>query len=423
MVRTRLHRVALIIAFVGLTAPVVRATGPRAEVVFEWNQLLQTTLTAGGPAAPRYYAILHVAIFDAVNAIEREFEPYRVRLRRSAGGSPEAAAAQAAHDVLAALIPDSTAIYDAALAERLGERPSPFVRRGASIGARVARDILAWRQDDGWTVAAPAYVNPPIPGLWQPVPPANAAALFTHLQAAAPMALLTATQYLPPPPPQLTSERYAADFNEVKAIGKSDSLERTQFQTDTARLWANIGTPTTAFAVWNNITRDVARQQALSLVEAARLFALVNVSIHDSVHTTQVSKYVYGLWRPVTAIRQAEFDFNPSTEPDPDWLALIPTPAYPAYGGNQSAIGAGAARALWLALGTNDMAVTASWRQGGTLPDVTHDFASFWEVAEEEANSRRWGGIHYGFDAVAGQEAGRKVAEFVFANYMVPGRH
>jgi hypothetical protein len=135
-----------------------------------------------------------------------------------------------------------------------------------------------------------------------------------------------------------------------------------------------------------------------------------------------VSKFVYGLWRPVTAIRQADFDFNPSTEPDADWLSLLPTPPYPAYVGNAASSGASAARALWLAFGTNDIAVSATWRRTG-LPDVTHDFANFWEVAEEFADSRLWGGIHYRFDAVAGLEVGTKVAEFVFGNYMVPRRH
>jgi hypothetical protein len=417
--------VALLAVLVGLTAPEVRASGPGTEVVVQWNQLLQDTLiVGGGPGAPRYYAMLHVAMFDAVNAIEREFEPYRVRLGRSAGGSPEAAAAQAAHDVLTALIPASTATYDAALLDRIGKRPSWFVRRGASIGARVARDILAWRQNDAWAVpsALPPYSNPPIPGLWQPTPPTSAAATFTHLQNAAPMALLTSTQYLPTPPPSLASEQYAAEFNEVKTIGKSDSADRTELQTETARRWANVGTSTSPFAIWNNIARDVARERALSLIEAARLFALVTVSIHDSIHTSQVSKYVYGRWRPVTAIHEAELDLNPATAPDAGWLPLIPNPPYPAYAGNGASLSAGAARALWLALGTNDIPVRVTWRRTDGLPDVTHHFTSFSQAAEEAAVGRMWGGIHFRSDAVAGLEIGTKVAEFVFANYMVPRR-
>ena len=218
----------------------------------------------------------HIAMFDAINAIEREFEPYRVRLRPWGGGSPEAAAAQAAHDVLVAINPAATATYDAALARQLGTHPSGFVRRGAALGARVAEEILAWRQNDGWVVSPfPAYSEPLLPGRWQPTPPNNPTAAFTHLQNAAPMALLTATQYLPPPPPSLTSARYAADLNEVKLIGKSDSATRTSEQTAIARLWAGIattgsGTATNFMSIWNNVARDVARERGLSLVETAR---------------------------------------------------------------------------------------------------------------------------------------------------------
>ena len=140
--------------------------------------------------------------------------------------------------------------------------------------------------------------------------------------------------------------------------------------------------------------------------------------MHDSLHTSQVSKFVYGRWRPVTAIREAELDLNPETEPDADWLPLLPTPPYPAYAGNAASSSAAAARALGLALGTDDIPVSATWRQTGGLPDVTHHFASFSQAAEEHAISRMWGGIHMRTDAVAGLEIGTKVAEFVFANYM-----
>src|SRR5262245_19419530 len=391
-----------------------------AAVVLKWNQLIQTTLPQpGNPLTPRFYAMTHIAMFDAINALERDFEPYRVRLRPGLWGSPDAAAAQAAHDVLVALNPTATAVYDAALAEDLGDRPSGFVRRGAEIGAFVAREILMWRQQDGWVVPAfPPYVEPPLPGLWQPTPPANAAAAFTHLQHAAPMALLSATQFLPVPPPSLTSARYAADLNELKLVGKSDSSTRTADQTAFARLWSGVGTSTGFFAVWNNVARDVVNAQRLSLVEAARLFVLVNVSIHDALQTTQASKFVYGFWRPVTAIRAADTDLNAATDPDPAWLPLITTPPYPSYAGNLATIGASAARALQLASGTNDMRVAITWKGTGGLPDVTRNFASFSQAADEEFMARIYGGVHYRFDQEAGQHVGRSVAEFVFANFM-----
>jgi hypothetical protein len=152
------------------------------------------------------------------------------------------------------------------------------------------------------------------------------------------------------------------------------------------------------------------------------VFVLVNVSVHDALQTAQSSKFVYGLWRPVTAIRQADTDLNPATEPDGNWLPLLTTPPYPSYAGNMATIGASAARALQLAFGTNDIPVKATWHQSGGQPDVTHEFPGFWQAAEEQSESRIYGGIHYRFDQLAGQQIGRSVAEFVAANFMNPRR-
>jgi hypothetical protein len=400
----------------------IEATHASAAVVVKWNQLLQSTLPQpGNPGTPRYYSMMHIAMFDAINAIEREYEPYRVRLRSGLGGSTKAAAAQAAHDVLVVINSSSAKAYDEALAADLGSRPSGFVRRGAAIGAQVAKEILEWRQNDGWVVPAfPPYEEPLLPGRWQPTPPAHAPAAFTHLQYAAPMALLTATQFLPAPPPVLTSARYAADLNEVKLLGRVDSAVRTEEQTTVSRLWSGVGTTTGFFSVWNNVARDVVLARHLSLVETARVFVLLNVSIHDALQTTQASKFVYGMWRPVTAIHGAELDLNPATDSDSTWQPLIITPPYPAYAGNLATIGASAARALALVCGTDDVPVAVTWTQTGGLPDVTRHFEGFWQAAEGEALARIHGGIHYRFDQQAGQQVGVSVADYVFANFMRP---
>ncbi len=405
-------------------AGAVRATGASAGTVLAWNKLMQDTIPASASIyTPRFYAITHIAMFDAINAIERDFEPFHVRLRHAGGGSPDAAAAQAAHDVLVAINPGSTATYDAALAGQFGRRPSGFVRRGAAIGAEVARQILEWRQDDGWVVAAfPPYAAPLLPGWWQPTPPNNPAPQFTHLQTADPLALLSPTQFLPLPPPAITSARYATDLNEVKDIGRNTSALRTADQTAIARLWAGVatsgsGTATNMFAVWNAVVSDVVRERQLSLIRAARVLMLVNVSIHDTLHTTQTSKFVYGFWRPVTAIRGAGDDLNPATDPDPAWLPLITTPPYPSYAGNMAAVGASASRTLQLLFHTNDVPVTATWHQSGGQPDVSHHFDGFSQMADEQSMARIYGGIHYRFDQEAGQQVARSVAEFVHANF------
>jgi hypothetical protein len=224
------------------------------------------------------------------------------------------------------------------------------------------------------------------------------------------------------PPPSIASARYAADLNEVKLLGKSDSSARTDEQTTIARLWSAVGTTTGFFSVWNNVTGDVVRSRNLSLVEAARLFVLVNVSIHDALQTTHASKFVYGVWRPVTAIGAADTDLNDETDPDPEWLPLIVTPPYPSYAGNLAAIGASAARILQLACETNDVPVAITWKQSAGLPDVTRHFDGFGEAAEETVMARIYGGVHYRFDQEAGQQVGRSVAEFVFANFVAPRR-
>ncbi len=429
MNRTTLIGATLVLALLAPAGRDLSATKPSSNVLYEWNQLLQDTLPVPhGVLTPRFFALMHIAMFDAITAIEGDFEPYRVRFRQPGSGSPEAAAAQAAHDVLVAINPSAAAAYDEALGRQLGKRPSGFALRGAALGAKVAKEILTWRQNDGWVVSSfPAYSEPLLPGRWQPTPPNNPMATFTHLQSAVPLAMVSSTQFLPPPPPSLTSEAYATALNEVKAIGRFDSATRTAEQTMIARLWAGIpttgsGTATNFMSVWNNIVRDVARERRLSLVETARVFVLLNVAIHDGLHTTQTSKFVYGMWRPVTASRQADTDLNPATDADPAWLPLLTTPPYPSYAGNFAVIGASAARALQLAFKTNDIPVTVTWRQSGGLPDVSRSFDGFWEVAEEQSESRVYGGIHYRFDQVAAQNIGKSVGAFVYNNFMSP-RH
>jgi hypothetical protein len=423
------NTVIAIVAALALLSPSGRnvaahSGGGSPTVIYQWNQILQDTIPGGGGAgAPRFYALAHIAMFDAVNAIERDFEPYRVHLQEVVNGSAQTAAAQAAHDVLVALNPGASAAYDALLQQQLADATG-FERQGAQVGARVAAEILAWRQHDGWIVSPfPPYAEPLLPGRWQPTAPNFPAPTFTHVQRAAPLAMTASTQFLPVRPPILTSAAYAADLNEVQAIGKSDSASRTPEQTAIARLWASIaasgtGSATHAFAIWNNIARDLSQERQMTLVETARLYALMNVSIHDALQTTLVSKFVYGVWRPVTAIRQADTDLNAATNADVSWLPLLTTPPYPSYAGNMATIGASAARALQLVLGTNDVEVKATWKQSGGQPDVTHTFSTLWDAAQEQSESRIYGGIHYRFDQVAGQTAGKAVAEYVFGNFM-----
>jgi hypothetical protein len=421
----RIAAVLLLLICAGGGAPAWGENGDaRNEVVIEWNQLLQRTVPGVAIMAPRFYAMMHIAIFDAVNSVDPAYRPYRVRVRNARGASAEAAAAQAAHDVLVALIPSAQATFDAALAARLATIPPGRAELGVAVGRKAAAEILAWRAGDGWNAPEPGFTRPPIPGLWQ-VTPGSTAATFTRVPNVQPFALLTVTQYLPPPPPTLTSARYTADFDEVKAVGSVTSPVRTADQTLVSRLWAGAPTftRTNLFAVWNNVARDVAVSRGLSLVDTARLFALMNVSIHDGLLTTQTSKFVYALWRPVTAIQRADEDLNPLTSPDPGWLPLLTTPSYPAYAGNMACVGASAATVLAGILGTDEIAVTIQWRSPDDLSVVgTRNYAGFWQAAQEQERSRVWGGIHFSFDGQASQQVCPLVAEFAMARYATPRR-
>jgi hypothetical protein len=238
-----------------------------------------------------------------------------------------------------------------------------------------------------------------------------------------PFALVTSTQFLPAPPPTLISPQYATDFNETKRVGSvlSEATgDRTPEQTLKTEVFAGVNTAIGFQHVWNIVADTVAQSQGLSLIDTARLFALLNVSLHDGLQTSFTSKFTYGLWRPVTAIRRAAEDLNPDTDPDATWTPLLATPPYPSYAGNASCIGAAGARALQLGFGRDDLAFSVTFPRTGGLPDVTWSFTGFDDLAVQQARSRIYGGIHYQFDSNASRSACPKVAEWAFAHYMVP---
>jgi hypothetical protein len=371
-------------------------------------------------------ALVHVAMFDAVNAIDRSYEPYAAHVKASRGASMEAAAAQAAHDTLAALYPARLAVFDAALAEDLAGIPHGRARQGIAIGKEVAEQILELRSDDGAS-AVVGYAPPSNDaGQWHPTLPDFTPSPTGHVPLVTPFAIESSDQFRPAPPPALGSPEYATGFNEAKLLGAADAEtadrdgnglpDRTAEQTETAMLWR---LPLTHHQVWNRIAQDVAEAQDSSLVENARAFALLNMAFHDGLQTSFESKYHYGLWRPVEAIRRAAEDGNAATDADPAWTPLHPsTPPYPTYAGNAATIGAASATVLSEVFGS-DVAFEIAWGEYG-FADVTRSYESFWEAADEEARSRIYGGIHFTFDSVAGQGIGANVGNYVVDNYLTP---
>ena len=395
---------------------------PGENVVFQWNRVLQETIRTPGqqPATifpVRSFAMMHAAMFDAVNSIDGSYTPYLTDVPGSRNASQEAAAAQAAHDVLVGLYPTRQSIFDIELNISLFGIPSNRARQGVRVGKIVAAAMLSVRANDGWNVAPPPFVLPLTPGNWQPTPPNFPTAGFTQFPAVIPFAIGSSTRFTPNPPPALTSDEYAAAFNEVKELGSATSTTRTTDQTKVAQLWANVNTPTTIFFVWNNVARTVAIQRNNTTAENARLFALLNIAYHDALQTCMTSKYIYGMWRPVTAIRRADEDGNPNTAPDVNWSSLITNPPYPTYAGNHAAIGTSQATILALFFGRDDIVFQHTWEGAG---GATRSYPGFNAMANEEDRARVYGGVHFPFDQVAGQSAGRNVANYLFLNFMKP---
>ena len=396
------------------------ASAQTAETVIEWNQALSTTLSTPGASDPNVFftrpvALLNVAIFDAVNSFSRVYTPYLAFVDVPPDASPDAAAAQAAHDVLVSMFPTQRAVYDTLLASQLSRLAGGAAQRGAAVGAAAATAILQLRADDGWNRPQALYTLPSLPGYWQPVPPQNAPAAFAHYQDVAPFVIGSRSQFAPARPPDLTSERYAADFNQAKALGSATSTTRSADQTLIARLFAVVGTTTSIPAVWINLTRDLVRARALNGLDAARLYALVGVTLHDALLTSFSAKFQYGIWRPVTAIREADRDNNPATIADAGWVALIPNPPYPTYPGNYACLASSATRVFARAFGRDDIPFSVTWTEANG-PGWTRNYTRLSQLAEEASMSRVYGGIHFDFDTQGGYASCLPVADYVYDN-------
>ena len=399
-----------------------RAHAQPPDPIFEWNQALITTLGTPGAASPTVFftrplAILNVAMFDALNSIDRVYTPYVDFVDVSADSSREAALAQAARDVLVSMFPSQQSAYDALLATQLGRVTRGDVQGGARVGAAAARALLAQRATDGWNRPQPAYLLPSLPGYWQPVPPQNTPAGFAHYPDVTPFVIGSSRQFLVEAPPALTSERYATDFNEVKSIGSATSTTRTADQTLVARLFAVVGTTTSIPGLWTNVTRDLARARGMNALDASRFFALMSMAFHDALFVSFSGKYLYGLWRPVTAIRGAATDGNPATDADTEFLALIPTPPYPTYPGNYACLSSAVTRVYANEFGRDDVTFTATWTEAAG-PGWTRTYNRFSQLAEEAARSRVYGGIHFNFDTTSSFGVCTELGDYVYANML-----
>src|SRR5215471_15740831 len=391
--------------------------------VLQWNKnLLVIVRTPGAQPTTihptRSFAIMHAAVYDAVNAIEGTHTPYVVRLDgtpRSA--SQEAAAASAAHDVLVRLYPTFKSTLDADLQQSLAQiRDGEHKVQGIRVGQTVADQILALRSNDGSNAQPIPYVFGNAPGDYQSTPPNfPPQPQFTHWSRVTPFALQRANQFRPGPPPLLTSDRYSGDFNEIKSVGIANSAVATADQALTGQFWNGA-----IQNYWNEIAQTASLARNLTTAKNARLFALLNLSLADGVIAFYDAKYQYNLWRPVTAIQAADTDGNPDTVADPNWLPEVgrtaPDPSYP---GAHAVISAAAAEVLisFFERDHFELSVTS-----GVLPAVDRSFTSFSAAAEEATDSRIFAGQHFRSDENTGHRLGREVADFVVDNFLRPGQ-
>jgi hypothetical protein len=391
----------------------------RGDVVLDWNDAALAAIrrtSTPPPQAARALAMMHVALYDAVNSIDQTHQPFRVHAPDSPTTSREAAAAQAAFRVLLHLYPGERAGLEAALTQSLLRVPDgPSKSAGVGLGDIVAENIIAWRSHDG-SQASVTYHPSAQPGQWQPTLPDFIPALLPQWPAVKPFGIPRAAQFRPQFPPDLRSAEYARHWREVKAQGAAESRVRTADQTEIAHAWADGAGTATPPGHWNRIAQTIARSRGLSLAENARLFALLNVALADAAIVCWDMKFACNLWRPITAIREAETDGNDQTQPDPQWLPLLDTPPFPSCTSGHSTFSGAAAQALALFFGRDDVRFT-------DLPETgrrSRSYTGFWQAAQEAGRSRIYGGIHFEFDNQAGLESGRAVGRYVFEHYFQP---
>lgn len=393
------------------------ACGPAgADVVIDWNNValhaIRVDKTAP-PKASRALACVHVALFDAINSITgAPYEPYLVpRTEFIAPVDPTAAAAAAAHLALTDLFPAQAATFDAALATSLAAIPDgPAKTSGVDWGKSVARQILDARKDDG-SDAVVAYEAPGGANWWARTPPAFADPLLPNWPYVKPWAMSRSDQFRQGPPPASTSAEYARAFREVKRLGRATSSSRTAEQSQIALFWADGPGTATPPGHWHVIAQDLARAKGNTVIENARLFALLGIAAADAAVVAWDHKYYYSHWRPVTGIQHADTDGNPKTSADPDWAPFIATPPFPAYVSGHSTFSSVSATVLALFFGTDAIPFTTT---SDALPGVERSFDSLSEAAEEAGQSRIYGGIHWQYDNQIGLASGRSLGEHVF---------
>jgi hypothetical protein len=397
----------------------IGTSAAHADAVTEWNAITEATIVAATPdPAERAHtaAIAQVAVFEAVNSIIGDYEPYRTKLQAPSGASPEAAAITAAHRVLVSLHAEQARQLDVSRDKSLSAIVDGAAKRdGIAVGMAAADAILALRAHDGFDIPV-AYVPGTKPGEYRPTPPENLPAYRPWLGQVATFSIREGGQFRSAAPPPLHSKKYARDYEEVKRVGAVHSKERPQDRLQIAHFYE----ATDGERIYYPAARQVLAARPQSLSKNARLFALLAIAMWDSVIACFETKYRFNLWRPVTAIREGATDDNDKTAPDADWRAAVFTPPFPSYPSGHATFGAAARVVLEKELGPHGHSITLT---NPAVPEIAFTYTTFRQITDDIDDARVFGGVHFRFDQEAGALMGERVGEYVLRHTLRPVRH
>lgn len=369
-------------------ATVIVTSANAEDPIAAWNEISETAVKTAGhapPIAALDFAIVHLAIYDAVESIDRRYVSYHIRVP-GATGSLSAAAAKAGHDVLVGLFPAQSATLDADYANFLAANGIDPLDPGTAVGAQAAADILTLRSNDGrFPPNPPPFLGSDAIGQWRPTPsllpgppPSFAPGLAPWVARVTPFTMRRKSQFRVEPPPDLTSRRWRLDYNEVKTVGSLGSTTRTAEQTEIGYFWADSGP-----VLWQNALRYISRNYLNDIGDTARMYALAETSLADTQIACWESKYHYNFWRPITAIRLGDQDGNPGTEVDPDWQPLINTPNFPEYPSGHASTSGAVTHVLRLFFGSDVL----NFQMTTTNPNALQKTRSFTASRRRRARS------------------------------------
>jgi hypothetical protein len=407
------HRWSAVV-LIGASLAIVAPIPARANVITDWDEkgiVAVTPMASLGNTSPymaqRMMAMVHAAMFDAVNSIEQHYRPYLVQLPADPATSKEAAAAAAAATVLATVDEKTAGEMKIALANYLAPLPEGTAKSdGVKLGEAIAARVLEARSSDG-SSSPDSYRPRTAPGVYIPTT-ITISSMWPKMK---PFVMQGPSEFRPAPPVSLESNEWATDFNELKDYGGLVSSKRTAQQTETARFWL-VGPP----VAYHPFLRQLIQAKQMSVVDSARFMALASIGITDAIIAVLDAKYYYNFWRPITAIRNGDIDNNPATDREEAWQPIATTPMHPEYPCAhciQSGAVAGVVSAVFGASDIPEIALTSP-----TAPGVTHRFTNMAAFVEEIANARIWSGFHYRFSTRVGTAMGLNIGDYVAKNAM-----